>query len=573
MHTLRFRLGLYLMLLLTWTLLAQGKTKTRRTRDRTEKPAKIVPYRNIKKISKNIPTLEVADFLAIDLHSKFQLTRAGKPNYAVNWFNLGKYWGTFGDFGFDAPKEKYPVVVTEENGCDVVEFKGGQYLRFELGAGTDILETFTLEAWALNPSVEPIETLVSFGSKTPGKYAALNFGSDNKQGAFSTGTAGAGYPTAPSGEQWHHLVVTYDGQTLTVYVDGKKVSSSAMALKIGSGEIFLGCTPDKKHFFSGQLMAVRIHAAVMTQKQITHNHAGGRMLGTRLLPNVRPDAAQGTYYADHMDPEMRGYYSEHWRTIWRDSEDQGRISESGGKLDMKKLIPRQLTEYERYYALYSKKLAVQVPIVSTHVNERGDGKRYLTDAGNNFEGSSWMGWNGQIGFGFPITGSGFPHGHEFAHVIQGHSMGKWNGTMWETHANWLPSQIDRAHVNPAERVVTQSALYPSNGRNYYHDYLILDHLAESPEYGPLFIAKMWHYGGRPYRDTQPSTSGIEYTFSIFQRLDPNPDTPIGYEFARLAQRSVTMDFAKGDTYRKAMTDKGNANVLRQKYTVLLEPVP
>jgi len=63
----------------------------------------------------------------------------------------------------------------------------------------------------------------------------------------------------------------------------------------------------------------------------------------------------------------------------------------------------------------------------------------------------------------------------------------------------------------------------------------------------MFIAKMWYDGPTP-TDKDP------YPWQTFTRLDPDPSTPLAYEYARMVQKLVTYDFL---TYAEAAPGKGN----------------
>ncbi len=111
--------------------------------------------------------------------------------------------------------------------------------------------------------------------------------------------------------------------------------------------------------------------------------------------------------------------------------------------------------------------------------------------------------------------------------------------------------------------------FPANGRNYYHARLMFEHLAQTPEYGPMFISKLWYDGGT-------DESKNEYPWTAFTRLDPDPTTPLATEWTRMVQRCVTWDF---ETFKEgednpyaADAERGKAEILRYA-RVLLERVP
>jgi hypothetical protein len=91
--------------------------------------------------------------------------------------------------------------------------------------------------------------------------------------------------------------------------------------------------------------------------------------------------------------------------------------------------------------------------------------------------------------------------------------------------------------------------FPANGRNYYHERLMFQHLAEEPEYGPMFISKFWYDGGTGNTDDQ------NYPWLTFPLIDPDSSTDLGYEWTRMVQKCITWDYKiygdkPADLYKK-----------------------
>ena len=82
------------------------------------------------------------------------------------------------------------------------------------------------------------------------------------------------------------------------------------------------------------------------------------------------------------------------------------------------------------------------------------------------------------------------------------------------------------------------------------------------------MARMWHHGKKEEGNQEPP-----WSFKAFKEVDPDLATSIGYEFARMAQKSVTWDFDKQEKYRQQMDEPQVRDEVRQRRTVLLEPVP
>ncbi len=103
-------------------------------------------------------------------------------------------------------------------------------------------------------------------------------------------------------------------------------------------------------------------------------------------------------------------------------------------------------------------------------------------------------------------------------------------------------------------------IYPSYGGNYYHDYLIWDHLAEVPEYGPLYSTRLWNYGAG---ESVFPPKGM-------QEMDLDPSTPFVDEWVRLAARNVTWDYKRHPEYGE---EYAKLPYPERCHLVMLQPVP
>ncbi len=96
----------------------------------------------------------------------------------------------------------------------------------------------TIEAWVLNPRIDgSAETVVSWGRYgVASECFSLNIGLKNS--AVSLSPAMPGLPWGqehPMEDEWHHLVVTYDGKTYTLYDNGSVRNSGTCKLKTTAG--------------------------------------------------------------------------------------------------------------------------------------------------------------------------------------------------------------------------------------------------------------------------------------------------------------------------------------------------
>ena len=482
-----------------------------------------------------VELIEIGGKLLVDLHADLMLT-TNDQRKALNWFNAGYLWGTFGDFGFARPASQYPTAATVA-GCKAVTFNGRNWLKGSMTAPESITgsDDFSAEVWALNPSVQPNECLVSWAANS-----GFVLYPDEK--------------TAPAGE-WHHIVLVYTGGEQgekRLYVDGVLKSREAARLDLPKGGVFyLGCAPDGKRKFSGSIAAVRIHEKAMTEQQVAHNHAGGINLGTVLLPNIDEKNPNDPTWGSPKNPKVKAAYSKHFRVMWEPAKDEKNVMTD-------QTVRRMLDEYEQIYDLYTHRMGMHPPIVSAHKERRGDGRKYKINVCINWDGGAFGGFNGELGFGYPIHGPGIAHAHELGHAYQMHQMGGLAGNWWETHTSWMAKCFEGKgrKFNYANAYTPTAMFFVSNGRNYYHCYHIFEQLGLDPEFGPLFIAKLWN---TPPRDAYP--------FLRAEEIEPTKVNALAEQWVKMARRHITWDYPDADKHPK------EGPTARRMDRTLLEPIP
>jgi len=227
-----------------------------------------------------IGELAVAGRLSIDLHAEFMVSRTYEKDTALNWYNCGysgggkgkKNGGNFGDFGFQVPykerDDKYPHAVTVGK-VRAVRFDGNDFMKGNFVVETKVVgaQNMALEVWLRNESPSKGEHILGWQSKD-GKEASASLSYPN------------GFTVS---DKWRHLVVNCAPGKENWYVDGVKVSSGKRTMIIKEGHVMVlgGATADKPSF-KGDLAAVRLHDAAMTEEEIACNFKGGVMLGTEL---------------------------------------------------------------------------------------------------------------------------------------------------------------------------------------------------------------------------------------------------------------------------------------------------
>jgi hypothetical protein len=499
-----------------------------------------------------IGSLAVGGRLNVDLHAEFMVSRTFENDTGLHWYNCGssgggrrnEVGGAFGDFGLHVPHdqrdERYPHCVSTPQ-SPAVRFDGGDVMwgNFAVEDAAAGKEDLAIEVWVRDKQPAEGETILGWQSEDGTETSAP-----------------LTYPAGLKGsEAWRHIVVNCTADAEAWYVDGKKVSAGPRKLFIAAGHrMVLGGASASRPSFDGDLAAVRLHEEVLSEEEIAHNVRGGVMLGTELHSWWRTD--EGKWWIKE---------SEHFRHCVDKKEMAGWNARERKRFHER--VPKMFELAETIYHLYSERLALRIGVVSSKPKYRGDGIKYKTPiqpARGNF-----MGWNGKLGFGWACQGAGHINPHELVHGCQGQTGGAMQGNYWEAHANFPQTYAGVYQTLPPTVCARVCMFFPANGRCFYHARLMFEHLAQTPEYGPMFISKLWY-------DAGTETEKNEYPWLAFPRFDPDPATPMAYEWARMVQRCVTWDFEiyggkPADLYKKD-AQRGRDEILRYG-RVPLEKVP
>ena len=192
----------------------------------------------------------------------------------------GSNTGTLGD-GITATT--YPTLLSESE-CvtkKCMDFDGlGNYISIPDNNSLRIYNEITMEGWINASSISSTyysgllrkETsyLIMFNpTKTVSTYIYLE---------------GVGWRSCPSPNTitygvWHHIVGTYDGNTIKIFLDGRsnqltnvgKINLSTANLQIGHGYFGGGVS----YLFDGLIDDVRIYSAALSTSQIKQNYIAG----------------------------------------------------------------------------------------------------------------------------------------------------------------------------------------------------------------------------------------------------------------------------------------------------------
>ena len=142
---------------------------------------------------------------------------------------------------------------------------------YELWVRTHVIEN-TTKWFFLNGRNDSIDTdFIRFLLFRSGLNNGWSVGI-NKGGTF----AGVDQGVNPSANQWYHLALTYNGTTLTFYIDGSSVGTSTAvsgSLSLPTNQdLFIGQRSGGSGFFDGDIDEVRIWDVVRTAQQIDDNY-------------------------------------------------------------------------------------------------------------------------------------------------------------------------------------------------------------------------------------------------------------------------------------------------------------
>lgn len=146
------------------------------------------------------------------------------------------------------------------------------------GTNTDLTDTFTLELWFRADSV----TSGYFLSKGTGAYemgvsGGTIFVAKRGSGNFLTSSV-----TVSTG-QTYHLVVTKDGSTRALYINGvdRTNLSSNQTCANNSTSLFIGASPTPNAFFDGVIDEVAIYPTALSAARVAAHYQTGSI---SLLP-------------------------------------------------------------------------------------------------------------------------------------------------------------------------------------------------------------------------------------------------------------------------------------------------
>lgn len=199
--------------------------------------------------------------------------------------NLGSAGGSFRKNG------EVRLGFDEADGIKAIEFiKGSLTLEgIPVPATLAWNGSFTVATWVKNPKVEREGgCLVSWcdrrAFRLANSYNALFYNSGNFGAmAHLDGNFDMRYKTVPAENQWHHIVVTFDGVVEKVFVNGVLDNAQIMTLAsaIENAKIIVGAS-DTGENFAGFMASMRMYDIALTEKEIS-----------KLMKQTKPKTVKG----------------------------------------------------------------------------------------------------------------------------------------------------------------------------------------------------------------------------------------------------------------------------------------
>lgn len=127
---------------------------------------------------------------------------------------------------------------------------------------------FTISGW-VNPDTRDGTILAVGDSPETCRCLAIEGG----RPVFRMGKTAIAANDALAAGQWAHLAVTFDGQTATLYVNGKPVAAGKASAAAAAGRIAVAPPVSGKPHFGGDLVGLKLDEAAWSAAEVTAAHA------------------------------------------------------------------------------------------------------------------------------------------------------------------------------------------------------------------------------------------------------------------------------------------------------------
>jgi len=197
----------------------------------------------------------------------------------------------------------------------VLALDGKSAVRVDLGR-LDDLETFTLEAWVRGAAPKGRQGLINKTESSGIGIFWSEAGAGRERPTGYVHLQGRGYLTAEAEadwrwDEWTHVAVTYDGERLRLFVNGRVAGEDRGAGTItpNAHPLFIGADPNQRgaatSFFTGEIDEVRLSAVARYRETFTPPAHHERDAATLLLLHF--DVALGAVFPDDSGREHHGW--------------------------------------------------------------------------------------------------------------------------------------------------------------------------------------------------------------------------------------------------------------------------
>ncbi|MDB9313691.1 hypothetical protein PN462_11320 [Spirulina sp. CS-785/01] len=178
----------------------------------------------------------------------------------------------------DAPIGDHPGIRRTSFGLQSVaeqfalQFDGqDDYAIIQLGSPWQAPQEFSVEMWVKPDATDQVSYTGLFSSNNANRTGS-SFQIDlDGQGNYRFLHDKGGWQIGKAATDWQHLAVAYDGNTLTAYLDGRKLGSGAGNLPTEFRYYILGVNRSVDRFFQGQMEEVRIWKRAISAAEIQQN--------------------------------------------------------------------------------------------------------------------------------------------------------------------------------------------------------------------------------------------------------------------------------------------------------------
>lgn len=156
-----------------------------------------------------------------------------------------------------------PIYVKNYQGKKAFFLNGSVSLRstFKVPQSLAGNSPYTVSMWINNPRIDRFESVVAWskGNQDISK-AIVGYGKDAQRGAVTHGAwPDMGFKTLPQEDQWHHIIISFDGYMERIYVDGKLQREENRMLFVHPADYFVvGASDLLDQHFSGYIADIKM---------------------------------------------------------------------------------------------------------------------------------------------------------------------------------------------------------------------------------------------------------------------------------------------------------------------------